>query len=72
MENVNEPSTKGAFKHDYDQMIQEIESMHGYKIAEKIGEGSFGVVLSATRQDDNKNFAIKVYKEPFKTQYIAR
>ena len=53
-------------------MIEELESMHGYKINEKIGEGSFGVVLSATRLEDNKQFAIKLYKEPFKTQYIAR
>lgn len=50
MENIDdqEPS-KSSFKHDYDQMMEELESMHGYKIAEKIGEGSFGVVLSATR-----------------------
>ena len=56
-----------SFKQDYQQLIEEVESLHGFQINETLGEGSFGVVLSATRQVDHKKFALKLYKEPFKT-----
>ena len=42
------------FKQNYKQLIEELENIHGYKIDGTLGEGSFGIVLSATRLQDGK------------------
>ena len=53
-------------------MIEQLCEIHDYKIKEIFGEGSFGTVFNAKHIPMNKSYAIKVYKEPFKSPYMAR
>jgi serine/threonine protein kinase len=55
-----------------DNIIQELEQIHHYEIISEVGEGSFGTVFKAKSKIDNKTYAIKIYKSPFKSSYSAR
>ena len=53
-------------------MVAELETIHGYEMLGIIGEGTFGTVFKAHNNSLKKSYAIKVYKEPFRTPYTAR
>ena len=55
-----------------DLIAKELEQIHRYKIVESLGEGSFGCVFKAESKIDGNTYAIKVYKNPFKSSHTAR
>ena len=55
-----------------DNLMEQIEQEHGYQIVKNIGCGSFGNVFKVKSVDTGHHFAMKVYKNPFKSAYSCR
>ena len=67
----NKHNVSKKITHVLDPLWNDIQS-HGYKIKEKLGEGSYGVVHKAKCINTGKYFAIKLIKDPFESAYTAR
>ena len=53
-------------------MWKNLKENHGYKLIKKIGCGQFGEVYKAKCITTGEKYAIKLMKNPFKTQHVAR